>query len=260
MSKIAFFDIDGTLFWPGIGIPDSAKRAVDQLIKNGHKAVICTGRSRGMVPESYFHMGFHGVICGAGTYVEYEGNVLHHDQMTNDEIKKVIEWGRKEKVGIILEGDENGYYDSKNCDETYETMRKKTEHNCETILQPLEEAVHIPKWTYHYLKPEKKYEIEEILGNRYTGIYHEPEDAVEFMPAGINKATGIACILENCGIGREDAYAFGDSVNDMEMIRYVKYGVAMGNAVPELLKEAPYKTARADEDGIALALKKFELI
>ena len=53
---------------------------------------------------------------------------------------------------------------------------------------------------------------------------------------------------------------FGDSANDIDMIQYVKYGTAMGNSVPELLEIAPYKTARADEDGIEKGLKKFGLI
>ena len=82
MSKIVFFDIDGTLHYSGIGIPQSAVKAVNQLIANGHKAVMCTGRSKGMMPEEYFHMGFHGMILGAGAYVEYEGKVIHRELMT----------------------------------------------------------------------------------------------------------------------------------------------------------------------------------
>ena len=35
-----------------------------------------------MIPEEYFHMGFDGVILGAGTYVEYEGKILHQELMT----------------------------------------------------------------------------------------------------------------------------------------------------------------------------------
>ena len=61
-------------------------------------------------------------------------------------------------------------------------------------------------------------------------------------------------------ISREYSYAFGDSANYIDMIKYVKYGVAMGNSVPELLEIAPYQTARVDEDGIEKGLKKFGLI
>ena len=94
----------------------------------------------------------------------------------------------------------------------------------------------------------KKPEIEEILGHKYKGTYHEPVNSVEFVPLGVNKAKGIEVILDHTGISREDSYAFGDSANDIDMIKYVKYGVAMGNSVPELLEIAPYQTARVDED------------
>ena len=111
MSKIIFFDIDGTLYDSRIGIPESTINALNQLIANEHKIVMCTGRSKGMIPEEYFHMGFDGVILGAGTYVEYEGKILHQELMTPEEVQTVIDWGKKQKIGIILEGEKYGYYD-----------------------------------------------------------------------------------------------------------------------------------------------------
>lgn len=260
MSKIIFFDIDGTLHYSGIGIPESTTRALKQLIENGHKIVMCTGRSKGMMPEEYFQMGFHGMILGAGAYVEYEGHVIHQELMTPEEVQTVIDWGKKEKIGIILEGEIHGYYDPDNHDDYYVAMKNKTEVDCETTLYPLSEAVDVPKWTYHHMELAKKPEIEEILLHKYKGTYHEPVNSVEFVPMGVNKAKGIEQILEYTGFSREDSYAFGDSANDIDMIKYVKYGVAMGNSVPELLEIAPYKTARADEDGIEKGLKKFGLI
>ena len=67
-------------------------------------------------------------------------------------------------------------------------------------------------------------------------------------------------MLDHFGIDRKDSYAFGDSANDIEMLNYVQYGVAMGNAVPELLEQAKYKTEPADRDGLALGLKRLGLI
>jgi hydroxymethylpyrimidine pyrophosphatase-like HAD family hydrolase len=228
MSKIIFFDIDGTLYDSRIGIPESTVNALNRLIANEHKIVMCTGRSKGMIPEEYFHMGFDGVILGAGTYVEYEGKILHQELMTPEEVQTVIDWGKKQKIGIILEGEKYGYYDPENTDDYYIAMKNKTEADCKTTLYPLNEAVDVPKWTYHHMELSKKPEIEEIL--------------------------------DHTGISREDSYAFGDSANDIDMIKYVKYGVAMGNSVPELLEIAPYQTARVDEDGIEKGLKKFGLI
>lgn len=260
MSKIIFFDIDGTLYDSRIGIPESTVNALNRLIANEYKIVMCTGRSKGMIPEEYFHMGFDGVILGAGTYVEYEGKILHQELMTPEEVQTVIDWGKKQKIGIILEGEKYGYYDSENTDDYYIAMKNKTEADCKTTLYPLNEAVDVPKWTCHHMELSKKPEIEEILGHKYKGTYHEPVNSVEFVPLGVNKAKGIEVILDHTGISREDSYAFGDSANDIDMIKYVKYGVAMGNSVPELLEIAPYQTARVDEDGIEKGLKKFGLI
>lgn len=260
MSKIVFFDIDGTLHYSGIGIPDSTRRALKRLLENGHKAVMCTGRSRGMMPEEYFHMGFHGMILGAGAYVEYENRVLHRELMTEEEVQRVIDFGKEEGIGIILEGERHGYYDPDNTQDYYTAMTEKTQRDCETILHPLSEALDIPKWTYHHMDPKKIEDVERMLSGRYKGTYHAPANSVEFVPAGVNKAEGIRRILEDTKISRKDSYAFGDSANDIDMIRYVEYGTAMGNSVPELLKIAPYRTERADEDGIELGLKRFGLI
>lgn len=141
MSKIVFFDIDGTLFYSGVGIPDSARKALKQLFANGHKAVMCTGRSSGMIPESYFHMGFHGMILGAGAYVEYDGKVLHQELMSSREVQKVIDWGKEQNIGIVLEGRNSGYYDKDNHQEYYTGMIRKTERDCEGKMKPLEEEI-----------------------------------------------------------------------------------------------------------------------
>lgn len=50
-----------------------------------------------MMPEEYFHMGFHGMILGAGAYVEYEGKVIHRELMTKQEVQTVIDWGKSRR-------------------------------------------------------------------------------------------------------------------------------------------------------------------
>ncbi len=58
-----------------------------------------------MMPEEYFHMGFDGMILGAGAYVEYEGKVFIRELMTKQEVQTVIDGVKKQKIGIILEGE-----------------------------------------------------------------------------------------------------------------------------------------------------------
>ena len=59
----------------------------------------------------------------------------------------------------------------------------------------------------------------------------------EFVPYHYSKATGIQFLLDHFALSGENAYAFGDSNNDLPMLLYVPHSVAMGNATPETLFE-----------------------
>ena len=83
----------------------------------------------------------------------------------------------------------------------------------------------------------------------------------EFVPRGFSKATGIQFVLDYYGLKSDDAYAFGDSNNDLTMLSYLKNSIAMGNSNPASLKDlVSYVTTNASKDGIQNALKHFSFI
>ena len=67
-------------------------------------------------------------------------------------------------------------------------------------------------------------------------------------------------MLKALGLTREQAIAFGDGGNDVEMLRYAGIGVAMGNACPEAKAAADYITDDVTADGLANGLRHFGLI
>ena len=79
------------------------------------------------------------------------------------------------------------------------------------------------------------------------------------MPAGHSKATAIDFVLERYDIPREDAYAFGDSANDIPMLKAVN-AVIMGEHDREIEKYADFVTKRLEEDGIEYAMKSLSII
>ena len=93
----------------------------------------------------------------------------------------------------------------------------------------------------------------------YTAIDRDQE-GWELVPAGSSKASGIDRICRELDCTAEDCMAFGDSSNDLSMLRRVKYSIAMGNAPEEVKSQCFYVTGRPEEDGIAGALKKFGII
>ena len=97
------------------------------------------------------------------------------------------------------------------------------------------------------------------MENDFDCIYHNAE-FIELVPKGFSKVKGIEAIIEHLGIEVEDTYAFGDSLNDIDMLKYVKYGIAMGNSSPEVLEIVNYRTDNIENDGIYNGLKQFKLI
>lgn len=80
---------------------------------------------------------------------------------------------------------------------------------------------------------------------------------IEVMPKGVSKASALLRIGKKLGISTEEMMAFGDAENDMEMIKTVKYGIAMGNAMDSLKQAAWDVTDTNDQMGIAKALDKY---
>ena len=70
----------------------------------------------------------------------------------------------------------------------------------------------------------------------------------------------ITPFFDKLGLDPQYTMAFGDGGNDTTMIRKAGIGVAMGNAIDDLKKEADFVTTSVDEDGIRYALSHFGLI
>ena len=79
----------------------------------------------------------------------------------------------------------------------------------------------------------------------------------EYNAYGVDKAKAIASAFEKLGIRPKEMMAFGDQVNDIGMLEYVKYGIAMGNAVDACKASAFDVTDDNNHDGIAKAVLKY---
>ena len=92
-------------------------------------------------------------------------------------------------------------------------------------------------------------EIAESYG--CNTFQYRGENRHTFLSKEAGKFSGIKKLAEYLGIPLSQVAAFGDDRNDMEMVQKCGLGVAMANAIPELLAVADQKTCSNDEDGVA---------
>lgn len=110
-------------------------------------------------------------------------------------------------------------------------------------------------------KPELIDIIEDSLKTDLSfSVWRSKDIYLEITPQ-TNKAAGLATLLNKfpkyAGITLADVMAFGDNYNDLEMLKEVKFGIAVGNSVPELKNIAYAVTKTNTEHGVAFYLDNY---
>ncbi len=261
MRNAVFFDIDGTLWDYSHDILESTRQAICTLRANGHVAFLCSGRTRSTIrARQLLDIGFDGILAGCGTYLECEGKVLSEYVIPYEKLLDLTRQFQESQLGVMYEGSnvlcvDRDYYK----DDTYVMSFEKELGEQFIGLEELTPGHRVNKFCVDFAKSDAQ-RLVEILGEDYTTIFHTFGPVAEVIPAGYSKATAIRDICDHFGIDRSDTYAFGDSMNDLDMIRYAAHGVAMGNADPRLKEAADYVTKDLSDHGIYHALHYFSLI
>ena len=266
--KLLFFDIDGTLLAGGIPgyIPESAIKGLMQAQANGHYLFINSGRTFSFMPEAIKEFPFDGYICGCGTEVIFKGESLFHNKLPDSVRFGLKDILRATNVQGAFEGHSSCFFD-----ESIELIPPLADIRGVYASSSSPDAVRSfddPDMDFDkfVVFTDENSDFERFLKaveNDFTCVQREPAGKYHFnemIPKNCSKATGIDFMVEHLGASLDDCYVFGDSSNDLSMLRHVKNSVAMGNSFPEVLGQTSYVTPRVDRDGIYLALKHFHLI
>ncbi|MBE8712184.1 Cof-type HAD-IIB family hydrolase [Sphingobacterium hungaricum] len=256
--KAVFFDIDGTLLsFKTHEVSPTTEEALAQLKEKGIKVFVSTGRSINSI-DHIKYLGFDGYITFNGGYcVSQEGHVLHRNPIAKEDIQSILDYAKNESLSFSFMSEKDisihdvspeiaGMYAHLNLPvpksidlETVET---------DSILQ-----------TNIFLPPDQEAAFMTAIMPNSVASRWSPLFA-DVNPKGQSKRVGIDVICENYGIDIAETMAFGDGGNDIEMLKHVAIGVAMGNANPEVKQIADYTTDDVDSDGIWNALKHFHVI
>lgn len=264
MRKVAFFDIDGTLTSEIDGsIPQSAIDSIRQARENGHLMFINTGRCAEIVDQRFRDIGWDGYVCGCGTHIIYENKDLLHNTQPHEVAFEILQAARKCNIDLEFESKEIMYFDRP---ETLKHPEAQSFYNYFSKGKYLmakdinESGFTADKFVIWHTEDS---DLEQFLktSDKYFDCIDRSSYFKEFVPHGFSKATGIQFVLDHFGIPLENAYAFGDSNNDLSMLTFVPNSIAMGNSLPvSIFEKVSYKTGNASANGIRDALKHFGFI
>ncbi len=235
-TKYLFFDIDGTLAHGGGVVTDANKEAVLKVKALGHKVFLNTGRSLANIPTATLEaLEWDGIVAGTG-YVEYHGEVIYLKPLPASALDEIYSYCTEKGLECLFEG----------VDKLYTNRHNDWSEYIADYL-PFSDELKITNVTVgSALAEEDKPRFKELK------IVCMP-DYFEGNNLGHGKDTGIRVIEEHCGISNEDTIAFGDSMNDLEMLQYAGTSVVMSTAPDELRQYADI--CATEKDGVAEALR-----
>ncbi len=256
MTNIIFFDVDGTLYNSEKKIPDSAKQAIEAARSNGYEIAIATGRAPFMIQSILEELNIDTYVTFNGQYVVYKGEVIYTDSVPKEYLAKIIEFGQERNHPVVFLDDK-------------EMIASIDGHDF------IEHSLNTLKYPYPYCNPlfyedNDVYQtlifMEETEEQQYKDTFSEVQFirwhpySCDILPKDGSKARGIKTLLNKLNIPIENTFAFGDGLNDIEMLREAGTSVAMGNGVPQAKEVADMITDDVDNDGVAKAMKMLKII
>lgn len=275
--KAVFFDMDGTLFTSTRGIASSTRKAIKELRQKGIFIGIATGRGPAFVMPFLEDLDLDFAVTYNGQYIFTPKEVIFDNPLDQKILKKLMNYATQNHSEISL-GTAHGV--------TGSGLLKFGETRLAGFLSGL-----LPAGTSGVAKGSFKHVVRRILPQNSKLAEEEIEAiyqammvatvdetshlqkefpelvvtrsnpySVDLIPQGVGKLQGINRLGEHFGFDAGQVMSFGDSQNDISMLSGVGYGIAMGNAVPEVKKIATHTTDTNNQDGIAKALAFYGLI
>ena len=257
---IVSFDMDMTLLnhadWR---IPDSAMEALKRL-KERYHVVIATGRDM----DAKFSAGLtelveaDAVIHLNGTKITVGGELIYEHRMPRELVERLLRFAEGKDFAMGVSVGAEDYYVNPEYVTRHDMIRwNQSDRSFRDPWKLLE----MPVRTMAYIGKEPGTRLVEAAFPEVKLPMFSSREGADVIERSISKAVGLEKLCEHFGVPLSQTVAFGDSMNDYEIIRMEGIGVAMGNSPDELKQAADYVTAPIGEDGVwkaCIHLRLFE--
>lgn len=267
-NAVIFFDVDGTIVWhdPANNAAENVARArpsaavadaFARLRARGHAAIICTGRPLCLVQQPLLDLEPAGLVLSAGACLYMDGRVIEEHMI--DEQLLVETLLRFTDLGIeaVFEGTNTFAAYLPNGGDYTDIPGTVVTHSLEEMRDLTD--MRFSKFSFTNDMLPKLAQISDFIDAHY-GRYDLGLGTGECTLLGVDKGAGVRSALSYLQHGVHNTYAFGDSENDLPMLRAVETPVAMGNALDSVKAMAAYVTDTAEHDGVATGLEHFGLV
>ncbi len=256
--KAVILDIDGTILPHAKTISSATKNSIQQLKDKNMKVVIATGRAPYFAESIIQETRVDSVVYFNGSYVCHEGKEIYKNNIEKNILKDVYLLSQDYQHPLtFLGGNSFKATDLNHPFVTEAFINKSWKPELASPQYWMDQDIY-QLFLHCDMEEESAYQIKipELDFRRWTSGAR----TCDVNLSRSNKAVGLTKLLEKLGIAPDEAVAFGDGLNDIEMLSLVGMGVAMGTARDEVKKAANMVTLSVEEDGVQHGLELLGLI
>ena len=262
LPRLAAFDIDGTLINRHGVLTERTASALRALATAGVVTALATGRpwpqAQSVVRQA---SGVSYAVCLNGAVVmdAVAGEQIADRAMTHIEAIEAAEIARKLVPDVRLGLDmadgrhvwEHDFAPVMPVDLLADISVDRVDDALSAVDGP------VLTWLVHAPSVDTLAIIDELSPDMPLGTEIRPSglDMAEIAAAGVSKSAGLEIICQRYGFDAADVLAFGDGLNDIDMLRWAGRSVAMSNAAPSVRAAADLVAPSNEDDGVAVVVE-----
>ena len=245
-TRLLVFDLDGTLLDSSHRIPPDVRRMLLALRERGVETTLATGRPFAAVKEFIQELELHLplIVFNGAVVIAPDGRLLSTRPLPLAAAKTILRLLDETSAAshLYLHSTDDCFYSDRQGPAA-EHIMKKDGVDCRytsDLLDMLNDAGSDPVKMFSIGPRNELEKLQMTIRQTESAVscVFSEHDMLEFLGPNVNKGTALSILCESIGVERESVIAFGDNMNDLELLQVAGIGVAMDTAPAELRAEA----------------------
>lgn len=261
--KLMVFDLDDTLLNDHIAISQRTQQIIRKASESGMKVTLATGRMYcSTIPfASQLELDMPIITYNGAMVNDYpSGKILFHLPINPQTAAQALKVCQERQWYIQSYIDDELYV--RDIDKHAKLYAEITGAKPIAVGERLYTMEKAPTKLLAIAEPTKIPEMLEVLQSRLgnsLSIAESKPNYLEITNPAVNKGTALKFIADKLKVDRQEIIAFGNGNNDIPMMCYAGWGVAVGNAPPTVKQAARLVTGTNNDDGVADVIEKYIL-
>jgi Cof subfamily protein (haloacid dehalogenase superfamily) len=259
LPPVVATDLDGTLIRSDGTVSERSRRALAAAENADALVVLVTGRPprwMSSVVEQTGHRGLAVCANGALVYDLHTESVIEEHLIEPEIATEVVHALRDSLPGLTfaVERGPRGFAHEPSYRPAWDTDDKLVAELDAILQEPMAKLLA----RHPELDPDTLLShARELVGELATLTHSSRDGLLEISAAGVSKASTLELLCHERGHDAGDVVAFGDMPNDVPMLSWAGWAVAVANAHPDVMSVVDEVTDSNDDDGVAAVLERW---